>query len=194
MSGAGVGVVAVTALAVGLTGGLDRVPPPELPVVAVDQPNEGQPWNVTVSRAVLAADLDPVLPQEDGYFLAVVATVEVTADETRGDVYDILCVTGIDGFAREHDDSPFCPDGTLADDVRLVRDPAEPAGHLHPGLPEQVAFLWELAAGTPPPAGVHVEIIGKTYRESTLTGLMEWLDEAPRAQLTVPVEDRRDQP
>lgn len=193
MAGAGLCVVAATTALVGIGGGLDRVPPPELPVVAVGERNEGQPWTVTVARAVLAADLAPVLPQEEGYFLAVVADVEITAPESRGDVSDILCVRNVEGFAREHDDSSICPGGVLADDVRLIRDPANRAAALHPGLPERVAFLWELAAHAPPPAEVQVEIIGKTYRESTLTGSMEWLDEAPRARLLVPVEDRREE-
>jgi hypothetical protein len=177
---------------VGLAGGLDRVPPRQLPVVAEDQLNPGEPWNVTVEAAVLAVDLEPAFLQEEGYWLAVIADVEVNADETRSDLYEILYVTDVEGLAREHQASGIYPGAIQADDIRLVRD-GTAAASLHPGLPERLAFLWELAADTPPPAEVHVEIVGKTYRTSSLTGAMEWLDEAPRAQLTVPVEDRREE-
>jgi hypothetical protein len=193
MVGAGVCVLVVVVAVAGLAGGLEPVTPPGLPVVAVDEPNQGQPWTVTVTGAVLAADLAPAtLQEEDGYWLAVTADVEVTANESRGDVSEILYVTGVQGLGRERTESGIYPGAILADDVRLFRD-ASAAISLHPGLPEQLAFLWELAGDTPPPAEVHVEIVGKTYREDALTGQMAWLDETPRAQLTVPVEDRREQ-
>jgi hypothetical protein len=184
-------LVALVAV-VGLAGGFDRVAAGELPVVAEDEPNQGEPWNVTVTGAVLAADLEPAVLYEDGYWLAVIADVEVTAGESRTDLAEILYVTGVEGLAREHTERGSYPGATFADDIRLVRD-GTAAASLHPGLPERVAFLWELAIDTPPPAEVHIEIIGKTYRESVLTGAMEWLDGAARAQLTVPVEDRREE-
>lgn len=177
---------------VGLAGGLDRVPARQLPVVAVDERHEGQPWNVTVDGGVLAADLAPAVLQEDGYWLAVIAEVEITADESRRDTYEILCLRQIAGLAREPLESIACPDAIPADDIRLVRD-GSAVRTLHPGLPERVAFLWELAAGAEPPAEVQVEIIGKTQRRDSLTGRLQWLDEAPRAQLSVPVEDRREE-
>jgi hypothetical protein len=193
MVAVGACVLVVGLAVVAAAGGLERVEPAGLPVVAVEERNEGQPWTVTVARAVLAADLPPAtLQEEDGYWLAVVADVEVTANESRGDVYDILCLTAVEGLTREHQESSLCPGLITADDVRLFRD-ASAANTLHPGLPERLAFLWELAGDAPPPAEVHVEIVGKTYREDSLTGQMQWLDAAPRAQLTVPVEDRRDQ-
>lgn len=191
MVGAGACALAVAVSVVGLLGGFDRVAN-DLPVVAVDQPNRGQPWNVTVDGAALAADLEPAVLQEEGYWLAVIAEVEITADESRGDVDEVLCARDVEGLAREPAESSACPDAVPADDIRLVRD-GSAADTLHPGLPERVAFLWELTGDTPPPAGVQVEIVGKTYKESSLTGRMEWLDVAPRAQLTVPVDDRRDE-
>lgn len=190
--GAGGCLLAVVVSIVGLAGGLDRVPASQLPVVAVDERHQGQPWSVTVDGAVLAADLQPAILQGDGYWLAVTAEVEITADESRNDIYQILCLRPIAGLAREPVESVACPDARPADDIRLIRDGSALAS-LHPGLPERVAFLWELAAGAEPPAEVQVEIIGKTYREDSLTGRMSWLDEAPRAQLTVPVEDRREE-
>jgi hypothetical protein len=193
LAGGGACVLLLATGVAGLAGGFDPVPAEELPVVAADEVFESEPWNVTVDQAVLAADLDPAELYEDGYWLAVVADVEITTDESwdRG-FAEILYVTGVDGMAREHQDSRLFPGAILADDIRLVRD-GSAVGALHPGLPERVAFLWELVIDTPPPAEVHIEITGRTYRESTLTGQMEWLDEEPRAQLTVPVQDRREE-
>jgi len=192
MIGAGVCVLVVVVSVVGLAGGLDPAPAGELPVVAADERYEGEPWNVTVDGAVVAADLEPAVLQEEGYWLAVLAEVEITAEESRGDVYEILCVRDVAGLAREPSESIVCPGAVPPDDIRLVRD-GSAATTLHPDLPEQVAFLWELARDAEPPADVHIQIVGKTYRESSLTGRMEWLDEAPRAQLTIPVEDRREE-
>jgi hypothetical protein len=193
MIGAGLCVLVIVVAVVGLAGGLEPVPAEELPVVAVDERNEGQPWNVTVTGAVLASDLSPAVLQADGYWLAVTAEVEVTAEESRNDMSDILYVTGLQGLATERVEPGIHPGAVPADDVRLMRD-ASVAFAIHPDLPERLAFLWELARDTPPPAEVHVEIVGKTYRKDSLSGQMQWLDGAPRAQLTVPVEDRREQP
>jgi hypothetical protein len=192
MVGAGLCLLAIVGSVLGLTGGLDRLPPEEPPVVAVDELNAGEPWNVTVDGAALAADLEPAVLQEDGYWLAVIAEVEITDRESRRDVGEILCVRDVAGLALEPEQSVGCPDAVPANDVRLARD-GSAVVTLHPGLPERVAYLWELAADAEPPAEVRVEIVGETYRESSLTGRMEWLDEAPRAQLTVPVEDRREE-
>jgi hypothetical protein len=192
MIGAGVCLLVIVVSVVGLAGGLDRVPAGEPPVVAPDELNAGEPWNVTVDAAALAADLEPAVLQEDGYWLAVIADVEITADESRRDVDEILCVRDVAGLAREPFESIACPDALPADDIRLLRD-GSTVGALHPGLPERVAFLWELAADAEPPAEVQVEIIGKTQRRDSLTGRLQWLDEAPRARLTVPVEDRREE-
>jgi hypothetical protein len=192
MVGVALCVLVVMVAVVGLAGGLDRVPAAELPVVAEDELNEGEPWNVTVAGAVLAADLEPAVLHEDGYWLAVIADVEITSDESRSDVHEILYVRDVQGLAREHTESGIYPGAIFADDIRLVRD-GSAVGILHPGLPDRVAFLWELASDTPPPTEVSVEIVGKTYREVSITGQMDWLDEAPRAQLTLSVDDRREE-
>jgi hypothetical protein len=183
--------VLVVAVA-GLAGALDEVPAEELPTVAVAELNEGEPWNVTVVNSVLAADLEPAVLQEDGYWLAVIAEVEITADESwTGGLHDALYVTDVEGMVRERVAGGLFPGAIIADDIRLVRD-GSAAGALHPGLPERLAFLWELDRDTPPPAEVRVVITGKELVESTLTGYLEWLRDAPRAQLTLPIEDRRE--
>jgi hypothetical protein len=191
LAGGGACVLLLATGVVGLAGGLDKIPPEELPVVAADETFEGAPWTVTVDGAALAADLEPAELQEDGYWLAVVADVELTADESWNGPDDVLYVTGVDGLVREHTELSLFPGAVFADDVRLVRD-GSAAVALHPGLPERLAFLWELARDTPPPTEVHVEITGATLRKDSFGGHLQWLDEEPRAQLDVPVTDRRE--
>jgi hypothetical protein len=172
------GAVVVLAIS-GLFGGLDRVDAGGVPTVAVGAVDRGEPWNVTVTGVRLLADQPPLHASRPGdRWLAVVATVEVTADGSRGDVADILRVSGAQGL---RDEAP--------ETVLLVRDytPAQ----LHPGLPEKVAFFWEQAPDAPVPTQVTVGIVGKTHRIDTLTGAREWLEAAVRAKVRAPVEDRR---
>lgn len=183
-------LVLATAVA-GLAGGFEKVSAEELPVVAADEVFEGEPWNVTVDGAALAANLEPAQLYEDGYWLAVIADVELTADESWNGLSSVLYVTGVAGLARQHTERSSFPGGIFADDVRMVRD-GSAAVSLHPGLPERLAFLWELAIDTPPPTEVHVEITGATLRKDSFAGHLQWLDEEPRAQLDVPVTDRRE--
>ncbi len=72
----------------------------------------------------------------------------------------------------------------------MARDGTD-VGYLNPGLPELLGFVWEQRSDLPLPATVDVDIWGKTYRVSSLTGKMEWLDPAARATVHVPVQDRR---
>lgn len=181
-------LVSVTALA----GGLDEVPEASLPAVAVDEVDRGEPWNLTVSRAVLARDLSPAVLQEDtNHWLAIVATVEVTSSESRLDIGDALYLTGVEGLVG--DSHIIGIDGSLRSDDRFLMRDGLRVSALHPGLPEEVAFLWEQAADAPVPAELEVRLVGMTRRENTMNGHMEWLDPVPRARVTVPVTDRRDE-
>jgi hypothetical protein len=183
----------VLAVAVaGAAGGLDELPPPALPEVAEDEVHEGQPWNVRVEGAALATQLEPARLVAGGYWLAVIADIEVVADTSRGDVTDVLYQTGMDGLARESAESAQYPGAIFADDVRLVRD-GNRADQLHPGMIERLAFLWELTSDTAPPADVTVVIVNKTYRQDSFSGQMAWLDGEASARVTVPVNDWREE-
>jgi hypothetical protein len=172
-----VGVVVLAAS--GLFGGLDAVAGGGVPAVALGQVDTGQPWNVTVTGARLLTDQPPLHAEHEGdRWLAIVATVEVTADETRGDMRDILRVSGAEQLRTEQPDT-----------ILLVRDYTPP--RLNPGMPEKVAFFWAQPPNAPVPTAVTVRIFGKTRRIDTLTGHLEWLDPEVRAEVRAPVEDRR---
>lgn len=78
------------------------------------------------------------------------------------------------------------------DAILMIRD-ATLAASLHPGLPERLGFLWERPDEAAAADEATVVVHGKTYRESALTGQMEWLDLEPKVWVTAPVRDRRDE-
>jgi hypothetical protein len=164
----------------GLFGGLDVVEKPAVPPAVVNEINRGEPWNVTVVRARLLSELGDLRLQEEGdRWFAIVADIEVTAPESRNDAGDILSVSGVEGLL---DDEP--------QHIVMVRD-ASRVQYLNPNMPERIGFVWEQSGKAPIPTNVTITIYKKTYRASSLTDHMEWLDHEPRAQLEVPVEDKR---
>jgi hypothetical protein len=178
---AGAAALAVVAAAGGFEP-VGRGAAADLPVLALDQLSPGQPWNVTVHGARLVADLEPglYLGDEAHHWFALILTLEVTGDTSRWDVAEAVRVTGADGLV---DDAP---------QALLVRD-ATRVDRLHPGLPEQVFLLWERSGGAPLER-VDVEVISRTLRESSIGGgNAAWFDPRPRARLSVPVVDQRDE-
>jgi len=175
----GLGVGGLALAVSGLFGGL---------ATARDQPatlkagaaTDSGPWRVTVSKARVVTDLPPLSLKKPGdRWLIIVATVEVTAAESRNDMNDILRVPGVPGLL---DQVPAY--------VVLARD-ASYVEYLNPGMPERLGFFWEQAAASPAPAQVDVQVFGKTQREDSLTGHLEWLDLAVRGQVHLTVDDQR---
>jgi len=161
-------------------GGLDAVEGPGLPRTALNTVDRGSPWNVTVTGARLLNGEDLIKPEHEGdHWLLVLVTVEVTADESRNDMYDAIRLSGVPGLRAEKPDYEY-----------LVRDQNQ-VGHLNPGMPEALAYAWAQAPDAPLPTEIEVQIYGKTRRADSLTGSIGWFDAAPRSRVTVPVEDRR---
>lgn len=192
--GIGACALVLVVAAAGLAGGLEEVPPEELPAVAVDERSEGEPYHVTVASAGLVGDVEVTsLPEGADHWLLVFADVEVTSQESRADVRDALFVSGIDGLLGDQTLFGY-PEAVLADTVLRARDDGR-VSMLHPGLPERLAFLWGRRSGDrPPPAEIDVVIVSKTLRKASLNNRMMWLDDTPRAKVTVPLQDVRDGP
>jgi hypothetical protein len=170
----------------GLFGGLDPVDP-GMPTVPLNTVDKGSPWNVTVTGVRVVGELEPLRLKDQGdHWIAVLATVEITADESRNDLNDVVRIPEVDGLLADTEQGRGRPDY-----VYLMRD-AVNGPYLHPGLPEKLAFIWEQRASTPVPATATVEIWGKTRRADSLTGHQEWLDAGARAVVPdVPVQDKR---
>ena len=143
---------------------------PGLAAVPRGAVHAGEPWNVAVHEVLVGAQQENLEPTVEGdRFLAVRATVEITADETRSDVEDAVRLADVAGLREEE---PV--------QVLLRRD-GGPANGLHPGLPEEIELWWEQDGSQPPPTAVAVEIIGKTFRLNLIAGNEDWTDPQPRA-------------
>ena len=170
-------------------GGLQTVSH-ERPALQVGQVDVGKPWNVKVVAARLLQDLEPAvyLKNKEDHWLVIIAEVEITDTYSHTDINRIIRVPQAVGILVDS------PSGTSFDEypheVLLSRDGTRAAA-LHPGMTERVAYLWEQKPDALP-TSVAVDIMGLTWRKSSLSGEYVWFDEAVRASLTVPVEDKRD--
>lgn len=185
----GLGAGAAALAASGLFGGLEAVPEPEVPPLTINQLSEGEPWNVTVTGGRLVGDGLPGirLKNPGNRWVVVLATVEVTARESRNDTDDVLDISGVEGLVKPEGSRRLKPQFVVN-----LRDGGH-ASYLHPALPEKLAFFYEQASTAPVPTEMTVTINQKTLRVSSLDDHEEWFDLEPRAELTVPIEDRRDQ-
>jgi hypothetical protein len=182
------GLVAMAVGALSLTGGLDPVsqpPPAPLPTVAVSQAVDAGPWQASVTNAVAVSALGSFKPKTEGnWLLAVAVRIEVTGP-------DSLRAWSLDQIARLPELAGLVDD--RAPDRRTGG--AEPAAvFLNPGLPERVAFIFEVTAGTPVPKDVAVALNGYTAQMSWTTRRLVWDDFGEQARVVVPVDNQVDTP
>ncbi|MFC0526896.1 hypothetical protein [Phytohabitans kaempferiae] len=185
--GLSAGVAALAAS--GLFGGLETAEKPEVPPVQVNELSEGEPWNVTITGARLVGDGLPGIRLDNpaNRWVVVLATVEVTAPTSRNDMREVLEISGVEGLVKDPALRRLDPGYIIA-----LRDGVS-VTYLQPSMPEKLAYFWEQESTAPVPTEVKVTINQKTYRIDSLAGHKAWLGLEPRAELTVPVEDRRDQ-
>lgn len=173
----------------GLFGGLDYAGDT---TTALDKPIEAGPWTVTVTGARVVGKLAPMrLSDEKNFWVVVLATVEITADSTWRYPKESVQLAATRGITAQ-------PVKTLAGvevqqytDIVLVRD-STVVNQLHPGMPEKLAYFWELESTAPIPKEVKVYIGFRELRQNSLDGHMNWLDASEHNQsVTVPVVDRR---
>ncbi|GAA4438922.1 hypothetical protein [Phytohabitans houttuyneae] len=183
----GLSAGAAALAASGLFGGLETVEEPEVPAAKIHELSKGEPWNVTVDGGRLVGDGLPGLRLTNpaNRWVVVLATVEVTANESRNDTDDIIDISGVEGLVEKPDYPRLEPQYVIG-----LRDGTH-VNYLQPSMPEKLAFFYEQESTAPVPTEVTVTINQKTYRVDTLTNSKEWKDLEPRAELTVPIEDRR---
>ena len=59
---------------------------------------------------------------------------------------------------------------------------------LHPGMPERMAYIWDLPEGGAAPASLDLKVMSKIYKQrDNLYGLPGWFNPAPVGTLTIPV-------
>ncbi|RUW65524.1 MULTISPECIES: hypothetical protein [unclassified Mesorhizobium] len=71
--------------------------------------------------------------------------------------------------------------------IVLMRD-ATLSPELHPGMPERMAYIWEMQPGAVSPTSFDLTVIGKTYKQrDNLYGLPGWFNPTPIGTLTLAV-------
>jgi hypothetical protein len=78
--------------------------------------------------------------------------------------------------------------------IVLTRD-STMTPELHPGMPERMAYIWQLPDGAAAPASFGLTVIRKTYKpRDNLYGLPGWFNPAPVGTVTMPVGAGPDAP
>jgi hypothetical protein len=71
--------------------------------------------------------------------------------------------------------------------IVLTRD-SSLSPELHPGMPERMAYIWELPEGAAVPAGLDLTVMSKIYKQrDNLYGLPGWFNPSPVGTLTMPI-------
>lgn len=106
------------------------------------------PWRVSIVSASVAADRPPLQRKDPANrWLVVHAKVEVVGDATATGLASMIRLSGVDGLIAPEPGVVLLRDGTRVD-------------RLHPGLPEELAFVWEHASSSAAPSQVTVQIVG----------------------------------
>jgi hypothetical protein len=183
----GLALIAVVATAV--LGGFDQVAanddPSKLPVVAVDAEFNGGPWLITVESAQIGRNLRDYHPSNEGDLVLQVNVRIARTDNCLCSVLRAVEVKGVPGVKQDPG-----KDTTPADTTRSLRDNSLVL-EAQIGLPVRVAYLWDVAAGTPVPKEITVVVSGaiRRYQNFRFLGTTIEIHE-PKATVTVPVVDR----
>lgn len=78
--------------------------------------------------------------------------------------------------------------------ITLTRD-STMSPELHPGLPERMAYIWQLPDAAAPPSSFDLTVIRKTYKpRDNLYGLPGWFNPTPAGTMTIPLGAGPDAP
>ncbi len=147
-----------------MLGGFDQVAseePGTLPVVAVDEEFNGGPWLITVESAQVGRNLRDHRPQNERDLVLQVNVRIAKIDNCICSVLDAITVRDLPApptLGQSEGD-----DGVPPETIRSLRDNSL-ALHAQVGLPIRVAYLWEIAEGTPLPDEITVVIYGGIRR------------------------------
>jgi len=181
-------VVLLAAVVIGLSGGFRAVEARELPDHAAGEPVDVGPVTVTVLDHVVTDEVRTSrLENLDRAtaWLVVRARVEVTGDETRDSLPTTVVPPPGVALAGDRDE----PDRPVQPEQVLLRDgSALPQGH--PGLPEEVAYLWPVADPADVPDPLELTVLGSTSYFSPIFQRDTWTSPEPVGQVVVPRTDQ----
>ena len=123
-----------------VVGGLDDAPVPAVPVIQAGDSHVGTELTIVVNGALLidAFPEQSIVPEEGNRLLVVRATVENTTSEPRSlglAETDSLGIAGVPGVVASQPPERI-----------LVIDDGSATVVVQPGVPVELAYLWEIAA------------------------------------------------
>ena len=179
---AGIGTAAAIAVA-GVLGAFAARHEP-LPVLAPASRIDTGEWQVRPLKAYVSAEkyVYGTLLKPGGKALVLELEMTNRTAKSTKDYFDLLQLgqATIDPATK-----PF---------IALTRD-STMSPELHPGMPERMAYIWQLPDGAAAPASFDLTVIGKTYKpRDNLYGLPGWFNPAPVGTMTIPVAAGPDAP
>ncbi|GEA89446.1 hypothetical protein [Cellulomonas cellasea] len=185
--GGAVALLAVTAA----FGGLEPAAEPGLPAVAVGEPVEAGPFELTLEKVLWVDELPGVKPGEGNRWLALTATVTNTSERTAtsANLRNTLGLTGVEGLVEP----PDAGTDRVLSSRRLLLADASDLSPVQPGLDYELVFLFEHDASLPPPEEVTVQVVGHTWRSSTITPDVAWFDPTVVAEATLAMREAVDE-
>jgi hypothetical protein len=136
---------------------------------------------LTLSRVLAIPDLEPYGPsidKEKFHFLAIVVAVAVTDTQTWENARFAVRLEGVAGVQ-----------GTEPDQVILVRDGQSPDS-IHPGLPEDVAYLWKQSNEVAVPSAVTVILLCQERLDAVQSDQHSWVLAKPCVRTSIAVQNR----
>jgi len=157
-------ITGISAALLGLSavlGGLNDVPATPIPQIEAGQPYVGERLTITADRAALidAFPEQGVRPADGNRLLVVIATVENTSNDpvriaTLTSKADTLLPVGVE-FAQQ----------ATAPSAILVFDDGSTVSTVQPGIPVEVAFVWEVPADELSDGDeLRVDLLDRTYQ------------------------------
>ncbi|MCE1177630.1 MAG: hypothetical protein LWW86_01140 [Micrococcales bacterium] len=186
------GVIAFLAalLVSGLFGGLEQAPADPPKAVVAEQPVTTGPLVLTVAKAKHGTDLAvPGIGKTPGRYLLLAVDAKVVGDEPLEpqvlkesvrleDAPGLVSGTHTERPAQE-EPAPY---------VINVLD-GGPVDWLAPGIPYQLAMVWEQQPGAPLPQELTVQVRDLTHRPDSITQQLSWRDPVVVARGRLPLSE-----
>jgi len=172
---AGVGTAAAIAVA-GVLGAFGARHEP-LPVLAPASRIDTGEWLLRPLKAYVTAEKYAygTLLKPGGKALVLELEMTNRTAKSTKDYFDVLQA------------SPATVDPVTKPFIVLTRD-STMSPELHPGMPERMAYIWQLPDGAAAPASSGLTVIRKTYKpRDNLYGLPGWFNPTPAGMLAIPV-------
>lgn len=187
----GVGGAFVILASTAAFGGLEPAAPTEIDGIELGAAISAAPFDVTLTKVLWVDELPGAsLSDDDNRWLAILATLTSTADESVADpAIDVVTLSGVDGLVG----SPVPGTDRVVSDARLVLADGSQPSPLQPGLDYDVVFLFEQSGDAPAPVEVLVQVAGHTRRAGSLDGSLGWFDPAVVAQGLLPMREAVDE-